>query len=158
MHETVYTMIVHPTPTPWYSHGSNFTESAHGPDLLVCIYHCGHFRWVLSPDLLRKIFLVGPPTHCKLVGIHRFTVIGSWLTEFWFYSRPECHKIFIGVTIISFRYEYKQLISINKGAFRYIYIYIYTIPATPHPHYPPPPPTYHPQPPTPNFKSWIRPW
>ena len=48
-------------------------------------------------------------------GIHRFTVIGSWSTELtlWFYSRPECHKIFIGVTIIIFRYEYKQLISIN---------------------------------------------
>ena len=76
-------------------------------------YHCDHFRWGLTPDLLRKIFLIGPPTHGKLVGIHRFTVIGSWSTELGFYSRPECHKIFIGTTIIIFRYEYKQLISIN---------------------------------------------
>ena len=93
----------------------------------VLFYHCDHFRWGLTPDLLQRIFLVGPPTHCKLVGIHRFTVIGSYNNrnpalgvlwswhrvaspshQAWFYSRPECHKIFIGVTIIIFRYEYKE--------------------------------------------------
>ena len=70
---------------------------------LVRFYHCNYFYWGLTPYLLRRIFLVGPPTYCKLVGscviINR--VMGLFPTQM--------HKIFIGVTIIIFRYEYKQL-------------------------------------------------
>ena len=82
-----------------------------------------------------KQFQFKSPRPCCLRRIDTAQTWGNepWSTELWFYSRPLCHKIFIGATIIIFRYEYKQLISINvfNPVDPKIFYFIYLLSGTP---------------------------
>ena len=66
---------------------------------------CDYFRWCLTPDLLRKTFLVGPPNTLNTLRHilwfnENVSLIGLLFRGVCFYSQPKCHNSFISITII----------------------------------------------------------